>query len=172
MYLENRKDQRPLKKKTKKQKNKKNPKLLGSPSLNLPFQNWLSLLHSHSILLPWYSSNPTQRLTVPPRAPFPTLIRNGQVQGHLPGSVGWASASWSQLKSWSPGCECKPHVGLCARHEVHFKTQRKKEMDKATLCQMPPPDLINSARNYSHIRQMKLVGTCCSFEHELWEKIN
>ena len=36
------------------------------------------------------------------------------VSGRLGGSVGEASDSWFRLRSWSQGCEIKPHVGLCA----------------------------------------------------------
>ena len=37
-------------------------------------------------------------------------------EGHLGGSVSWASNSWLQLRSWSQGCGIEPCVGLWAEH--------------------------------------------------------
>ena len=49
------------------------------------------------------------------QAPLEVDFLNSGLWGFLGGPVGEAAAdSWFQLRSWSQGCEIKPHVGFCA----------------------------------------------------------
>ena len=42
-------------------------------------------------------------------------------QGHLRGSVDWASDSWFLLRLWSQGRGIKPHVGFHAPWEINLR---------------------------------------------------
>ena len=49
------------------------------------------------------------------------ILKNCQNKGCLGGSVGWASISWFQLRSWSQGHAIKPCKGLCAQWGIYFR---------------------------------------------------
>ena len=44
--------------------------------------------------------------------------------GHWGGSTVWVYNSWSQLRSWSQGCEFKLHTGLHAGHGAYLKKKK------------------------------------------------
>lgn len=55
------------------------------------------------------------------------LTKNMMEQGCLGGSVGWASSSWSRLRSWSHGCEFEPCIGLQTGHGAYLRKNKNKD---------------------------------------------